>query len=295
MRVGAFERDLVDMAPPQGREDPLILPPFGAEARLPIDIRLDAVAVADVDGSLAGEALGGAMQRVDAPGDDLVQIDVEGWLVELDYIDPDRCHLAGLLVQQLGKSQRQRDPVAVMLVGDRIDDRHRPGQGEFEPPLRMDAGDQRFRRMHAAPPPERAGDGRHRRLVAVVADAHPHPLLEIDAFDPFEKAVHEMLPRLLAVADDVDPAILLELEGEQGRVALALGQRLAVEPPRRPQASRLGQPGRLWQAAGNRGFEHADDLFSTGFAVPDYTAESLAVSMQPATRFIIRARSTGCR
>src|SRR3954447_21399996 len=269
MGVGAFERDLVDTARRQGREDPLVLPPFGAEARLPIDIRLDAVAVADVDGSLAGEALGGAVQRVDAPGDDVVQIDVEGWLVELDYIDPERRQLAGLLVQQLGESQRQRDPVAVMLVGDRIDDRHRPGQGVFEPPLRMDAGDQRFRRMHAAPPPERAGDGRHRRLVAVVADAHPHPLLEIDALDAFEKAVHEMLPRLLAVADD--PSVFLELQREQGRVALALGQRVAIEPPRRPQASRLGQPGRLWQAAGNRGFEHADDLFSTGFALPDYT------------------------
>src|SRR5947208_6821460 len=95
MRVGAFERDLVDTARRQGREDPLILPPFGAEARLPIDIRLDAVAVADVDRGLAGEALGGAVQRVDAPGDDVVQIDVEGWFVELDYIDPERRQLAG--------------------------------------------------------------------------------------------------------------------------------------------------------------------------------------------------------
>jgi hypothetical protein len=110
--------------------------------------------------------------------------------------------------------------------------------------------------MHRALAAQPAGDGRHHRLVAVVADAHRHAAGEVDAVDAFEKAVHEMLPRLLAVADDVDAAILLDFEGEQCRVTLAFGERLAVEPPRRPQLERHGQPGGLWQAAGDRRFEH---------------------------------------
>jgi hypothetical protein len=57
---------------------------------------------------------------------------------------------------------------------------------------------------------------------------------EIHAINAFEKTVHKMLPRLLAVADDVDAAILLELQREEGRVALALGERVALEAPGRP-------------------------------------------------------------
>ena len=47
---------------------------------------------------------------------------------------------------------------------------------------------------------QRAGDGRHHRLVAVVADAHLDLVREVDAVDEFEEAVDEMLARLLAVA-----------------------------------------------------------------------------------------------
>src|SRR5215208_1229205 len=74
----------------------------------------------------------------------------------------------------------------------------------------------RRRSVHAAEAPEWPGHRRHHRLVAVVADPHPHPLFEIDALDAFEKTVHEMLPRLLAVADDVDPGVLLQLQRQQG-------------------------------------------------------------------------------
>ena len=120
----------------------------------------------------------------------------------------------------------------------------------------MRAGDQRLGRVDAVAPAQLAGDGRHRRLVAVVANADAHPAGEIDALDAGEKAVHEMLTRLLAVGDDVDAGILLNLQREQRRVALALGERLAVEPPRGPQLARLGKPGRFRQTAGDRGFEH---------------------------------------
>ena len=83
------------------------------------------------------------------------------------------------------------------------------------------AGVTRLAAMHAAPELERAGDGRHHRLVAIVADAHFDLVGEVDAVDEFQKAVNEMLARLLAVGDDVDAGILLQLHREQRGVELA--------------------------------------------------------------------------
>ena len=79
-----------------------------------------------------------------------------------------------------------------------------------------------------------AGDRRHHRLVAVGADPDLDLAGEIDPVDEFEKAVDEMLARLLAVGDDVDAAILLQLEGEQGGVALGLLELGPCDAPRRP-------------------------------------------------------------
>ena len=98
-----------------------------------------------------------------------------------------------------------------MGVGDRVDDGHRPGQGELQPPLCVGAGDTGLDRVDAPAPPQRSGDRRHQRFVAVVADAHRHPPAEIDPIDMFEEAVDKVLPRLLAIGHDVDPGILLLL------------------------------------------------------------------------------------
>src|SRR5438105_2747907 len=69
------------------RKDRFILPPLGTQRRFPVGIGLDAVAVADVYGGGAGQPLGSALQRLDAPDGDLVHEDVEGGFVELDHID----------------------------------------------------------------------------------------------------------------------------------------------------------------------------------------------------------------
>ena len=122
--------------------------------------------------------------------------------------------------------------------------------------LRVRACDSRLRLVHAAAQAQGRDDRRHHCVVAVVADAHLDLVLEIDAFDRFEEAVHEMLARLLAVADGVDPGVLLRLDPEQRRVALRLGERVTGELPLRPQLVRLGEPGRLGQAACDGGFEH---------------------------------------
>ena len=86
-RVLRLDRHLLDAARGERREDLLVLPPLAAERRLPVEVRLDAVAVADVDGGGAGEAFGRAVQRLDAPVLHLVHVDVEGRLVELDDVD----------------------------------------------------------------------------------------------------------------------------------------------------------------------------------------------------------------
>ena len=138
-----------------------------------------------------------------------------------------------------------------MSVGDGIDDGHRAGQGEFQFPPGVGAGKPRFAGVHARAQPQRAGDGRTHRLVAIVADAHLDAALEVDALDRFEKAVHEMLARLLAVGDDVDAGVFLQLERQQRGVVLGLQQLLALETPRRPKLVRFGEPRRFRQTAGD--------------------------------------------
>ena len=63
----AFERHLLDAALGERREDLLVLAPLAAQRRLPVDVGLDAVAVADVHGGGAGEPVDRALQRLDAP------------------------------------------------------------------------------------------------------------------------------------------------------------------------------------------------------------------------------------
>ena len=189
---------------------------------------------------------------------DLVHVDVERRLVELDHVDAVGFERARLRVEQIGEGERHLHPVAVVLVGDGVDDRHRAGHGDLELALGVRAREARLGAVHAAPELERAGDGRHHRLVAIVADAHLDLVGEVDAVDEFEKAVHEMLARLLAVGDDVDAGVLLQLQREQRRVELAGREIGAREPPLRPQLVRLGEPGGFRQAAGDGGRKHAD-------------------------------------
>ena len=161
------------------------------------------------------------MQRLDAPGPDLVHVDIERRLIELDDVDAVGFERAGLGIEQVGEGERHLHPVAVVPVGDGVDDGHRPGHGDLELALGVGAGVPRLRSVHAALELERAGDGRHHRLVAVVADAHLDLVGEVDAVDEFQEAVHEMLARLLAVGDDVDAGVLLQLHRQQGGVELA--------------------------------------------------------------------------
>jgi hypothetical protein len=128
----------------EGREDLLVLAPFLAERRLPVDVRLDAVAVADVHRGLALQPLRGALERRHAPLRRLGHVDVERRLVELDDVDAVGLEGERLLIEQLGEGERHLDPArlafAVVAVGNGVDDRHRAGQRELEQPVGMARG-----------------------------------------------------------------------------------------------------------------------------------------------------------
>ena len=211
-RVDALERDLLDPAFRQRGEDLLVLAPGFAERLLPVEVGLDAVAVADVHAGRALQPGDGAVQGVDAPALDVVHVDVEGRLVELDHVDAVLLQRARLLVEQLGERHGQLHLVAVVLVGERVDDGHRPRHGDLDLLLRVRAQDAGFGLVHAPLELQRAGHHRHHRVVAVVADAHLHLALEVDALDVLEEAVDEVLARLLAVGDDVQAGVFLLLQ-----------------------------------------------------------------------------------
>src|SRR4051794_17788541 len=71
-RVMALEGHLIDRRAREQRKGAFILAPLGPERFLPVDIRLDAVAVTDVNGRLAFQTIRCALQGVDSPRLDVV-------------------------------------------------------------------------------------------------------------------------------------------------------------------------------------------------------------------------------
>ena len=253
----------------QRRKHLLILTPLLPQRLLPVGVGLDAVAVTDMDrrlacanarGSRARQSLRGAFERANAPIGGVPHVDIERGLVELDDVNAVLAQRQRLLVQQFGERHCQTRPVAVVAVGDRVHNGHRPGQRELDLACGVRAQQTGFEGVHATRQADRACDLRHLRVVAVVANAHRDLVLEVDTADLLDKAVDEVLAGLLAVADDVQSGVFLQFDPQQRRIGLGLAQRFALGLPSRPQFFRLGQPVGLWQAAGDRGFEHRISL-----------------------------------
>ena len=98
---------------------------------------------------VAADAVDGAVQRFNAPAGGLVHVDVESRLIELDHVDAVGGEPAGLFVEQRCKRHRHCHAIAVVSVGDGIDDGHRAGQGEFQLSPGVGAGEPRFARVDA--------------------------------------------------------------------------------------------------------------------------------------------------
>jgi len=156
--------------------------------------------------------------------------------------------------------EREPPPVAVVLVGQRVHDRHRPRDRELERSRRVRPGEPDVVRVHGAAAPERARHRGHLGPVAVGPDPDRLAPLEVHTLDGPEEAVDEVLARLLAVGHDVDPRRLLLLERHEDGVPLGLGERRPLEAPGRPEGAGSGEPGRLGQAARDRGQEHSGVL-----------------------------------
>jgi len=101
---------------------------------------------------------------------------------------------------------------------------------------------------------------RHHRLIAIFPDAHLDFVGEVDAVDLLQEAMNEMLAGLLAFGDDVDAGIFLQLHRQHGGVALGARQLVALGFPGRPQRVGFGQPFRLRQGAGDRGWKQHGSL-----------------------------------
>src|SRR6266852_942114 len=176
--------------------------------------------------------------------------------IELADVDAVGLQRACFLVEQFGKGECHLDAVAIVLVGDGIDDGHRAGQGEFEFACGVGAGGAGLVGMDPARQPQWRHHLRHHRLVAILADSHLDLVGKVDAFDLLQKAVDEMLARLFALGDDVDAGVFLQFQRQQGGVALGAGQFSAGRFPGCPQRVRFGQPFRL------RSEEHTSELQS---------------------------------
>ncbi len=88
-----------------------------AEGPLPVDVGLDPVPVADVNGRSAGESGGRPVQGLETPGGHVVHVHVEGRLVELDDVDSGRHQIARLLVEDARERHGQGRPIPIVLVG----------------------------------------------------------------------------------------------------------------------------------------------------------------------------------
>ena len=121
-----------------------------------------------------------------------------------------------------------------MLVGQGVDNGHGTGNGELQAALGVSTRPAHFVEVHgdvSAHGPDHDG---HLGLVAVGADAHGDASAEVDAVEPLQETMDEVLAKLLSVGDDVDARRLLLLEGDQHGVALAVGEVLGGQPPWRP-------------------------------------------------------------
>ena len=85
----------------------------------------------------------------------------------------------------------------------------------------------------AVPSSDRAHDDRDVGVIPI-ADPHGFLVLEVDAIEPFDECRHEVPARLLAVGHDVDAGTLLVAKDQSHGVALAFGERAAVEIPGGP-------------------------------------------------------------
>ena len=132
VRVVALQAHLADAAFGKCWKDGLVLPPLLAQGFLPVQVGLDAVAVADVHSSGAGEPFCGAFQRLHAPSCGIFQVNVEGRFVKLDDVHAIGLQRQRLLVKQVGKGHGHVDLAAIKAVGHGVDNRHRAGQGELD-------------------------------------------------------------------------------------------------------------------------------------------------------------------
>ena len=201
------------------------------------------------------------VEGLDTPCVDFVEVHVEGRLVELNDIDARVDEVRDLGRDRAREGKAQLPARAVRFVDHRVDQRHRPGNRQLQPPVRQRAREPHVIEMDRRGASYLARHGWAGRLVAIAADTAFLPLVRVDPTQPLREAVHEVAAGLFPIGHDVDARPQLFADRDAGRVALRFGEIRAFEPPGREDAFGLGEPGRLRKAAGNRRSErHARGL-----------------------------------
>ena len=80
-----------------------------------------------------------------------------------------------------------------MRVGERIDDRHRPGERVLDRVIRLGPEQPHVFAVHRPRTRERPDDLRNFRVVAL-ADTHRHEVVEVDALEVLEITGDEVAP-----------------------------------------------------------------------------------------------------
>src|SRR5262249_1087307 len=152
-----------------------------------------------------GDALDGPLERADAPGAYLVEVDVEARLVELDDARSRRGERLRLGVEPAGEAHGQTLLVgAIELVEGGVDHGHGAGGGPLHGRAGVGAGEGEGVGHDWPLPGHLAHDARHRLLrhVAAAADALAAELLGVRPREPVEESPDVVSPALLAIAHD---------------------------------------------------------------------------------------------
>jgi hypothetical protein len=191
---------------------------------------------------LAPHARNDGIERVDTPRFDLVEIDVESGLVDLHDVDADRDEFVDFGTERVCERERGLRAARIVMVDERIDDRHRPGQRHLEALRGRRARETDLICVNRSRPAHRPDDRGTVGFIPIAANTATLESGRIDAIERSGKAVYEVVSGLLAVGDDIDSRANLFEERDARGVGLRGAQCVARDMPTRPKLLRFGEP-----------------------------------------------------
>ena len=120
-----------------------------AQRIFPIDVGLNAIAVANVNSSGTGQPLRRTLQSFHTPVCRLFHVHIESGLVELNNVHAVGLQCQCFLIEQFCKSHGHFDFVTIKTIGHSVHNGHGARQGELQFLLGVGTRELRFKGMHA--------------------------------------------------------------------------------------------------------------------------------------------------